>query len=169
MRAKTMALALAAALALAPAPALADPGGQGRGGGMGGDGWAMMADRHMDRLMDQLKLTPEQRGKIETIRARHKEQARPVHQELRKKREELSALVRGAKATRDQAIAKQREVDALHAKLSEARLAAWFEARAVLTPQQLAELEKLPAGPKGWKGGWKGKGERGQGRRWGNP
>lgn len=160
MRAKTMALALVAALALAPAPALADPGGRG----MGGDGWAMMADKHMDRLMDQLKLTPEQRGKVETIRARHKEQAKPLHEELRKKRQELFALVRGAKATRDQAIAKQREVDALHARLSESRLAAWFEARAVLTAQQLAELEKLPAGKKDWKG----KGPRGHGRGWGN-
>ena len=168
---KVVALALLVALAAAPAPALADPGGRGgRGGpGMGAEGvdaWAGMADRHMGRIMDQLKLTPEQRGKVETIRARHMEQSKGVREELRKKRLELFTLIRGAKTTREQAIARQREVDALHAKLSEARLAAWFEARSVLTPEQLALLEKLPAGPQGKrKGGWKGHGQK----RWGNP
>lgn len=165
MRAKRMgALALLATLALTPVPALASPGdapaggpaeGHPRGQGLGGDGvdaWVSMADRHMRQLMAQLKMTPEQRGKVETIRARHMEQTQPLRAELGKKRAELFAMVRGARATRDQAIAKQREVDALHARLSEARLTAWFEARGVLTPDQLAQLEKLPAGR---QGGWK--------------
>ncbi len=167
MRATSMAtMALVMALALAPAPALAYPGGHGGPGpglaGEGVDGWASMADKHMRLLMDQLKLTPEQRGKVETIRARNMEQTMALRDELGKKRGELFVLVRSAKSTRDQAIAKQREVDALHARLSEARLTAWFEARAVLTAEQLAQLEKLPAGR---KGGWKGR--HGQ-RRWGN-
>ena len=158
---KVATLALLAAFTFAPAEALAKPHGPAMAD-RGADAWAPIADRHMHRLMDQLKLTPEQRGKIETIRALNKEQTRPLREDQRKKRLELFALVRGAKATREQAIAKQREIDALHARLSESRLAAWFEARAVLTPEQLAQLEKLPAGR---QGGAKGHGQR---RGWGN-
>lgn len=144
------ALALAALLAAVPAPALADPG-PGRPGmpgvaAEGVEGWSMMADRHMQRLMETLKLTPEQRGKIETIRARHMEQTKAAREELHRKRRELFELVRSAKATREQAVAKQREVDGLQARLAEARLGAWFEGRAVLTAEQLAQLEKLPMG-----------------------
>lgn len=135
------ALALAALLAVAP-PALADPP----------EPREKLHDGPMMHLFGQLKLSAEQRTKIEAIRERSKDQTKGQREELMRKRKELFELIRSAKSTREQAVAKQREVDALQTRLAEGRLAAWYESRAVLTPDQLAQLEKLPMGksPKNW-------------------
>ena len=142
MPTKRMAAVALAALLATALPAYAEAG-KDRG---------RMHEGPMQHLMDQLKLTPEQRGKLETIRARQHEQTKAQRDELFRKRGELFELIRSARSTRDQAVAKQREVDALQTRLAESRLAAWYESRAVLTPEQLTQLEKLPMGkgPKGW-------------------
>ena len=148
---KRMAALALAALLVVPMTAqlaLAEPEGSPRMHGQEGGGWDPMA-----RLMEHLKLSAEQRSKLESIRARQKEQTRTTREELMRKRHELFELIRSVKSTRDQAVAKQREVDALQSRLAEARLSAWYEGRAVLTSEQLAQLERMPMGrgAKGWK------------------
>jgi Spy/CpxP family protein refolding chaperone len=147
-RIAALALVVLLAAPLTAQPALAEPGGPPRMQGQEGGGWDPMA-----RLMEQLKLSPEQRGRLESIRARQKAQTRAQREELMRKRTDLFELIRSAKSTREQAVAKQREVDALQTRLAEARLTAWYEGRAVLTAEQLAQLERLPMGrgARGWK------------------
>lgn len=129
---------------LGATPAIAAPQGGGWGGG-GGRGMHAGAQHDVmpERFMKQLNLTPEQRGKIETIRAKAQEQHRAQREQLMTRRQELHQLVRSASATRDQALAKQREVNALQNQLAEARIATWFEMRGVLTPEQLKQLESM--------------------------
>ncbi len=113
----------------------------------------------INRIFARLDLSAEQRGKVEAIRTRHVETTRAKQQELATKQRELAKLITSASATRDQALGKQREVDALQAELHNARVSAWFEARAVLTPEQLKQLGSVkPGGQQGRKMG------RGQGR-----
>ena len=159
--AATTALTALTALLIASAPALAAAPQGPWGADRGPDHSAAMADRHMGQIMDALKLTADQRSKVATIRARHREQTRAQRQEVGAKRMELFKLVRAAKTSREQAIAKQREIDGLQAKLAEARLAAWFDARAVLTPDQLTQLEQLKLPDHGRRHG-EGRRHRGQ-------
>jgi Spy/CpxP family protein refolding chaperone len=104
------------------------------------------AERHMDHLFDRLHLSPDQRAKMQEIRRRHMEATAEARKRLMEKRRALFALVRGVEAKKEQALALQREIDALQAQLAEARLAAWFEGRSVLTHEQLQTLAKLPGG-----------------------
>lgn len=102
-----------------------------------------MAQHQMENLFQQLNLTDAQKEQIKQIRQRNMEAAKPIRESLRTKHQELFALIRKPEATKDQAIAKQREINALTNQLAEARLNAWFEARAVLTPDQLKKLETI--------------------------
>lgn len=123
---------------LGATPAIAAPQGGGPRGGMHA---GAPHDMMPERIFKQLNLTPEQRGKIETIRAQGQERTRAQREQLMTRRQELHQLIRSASATRDQALAKQREVNALQNQLAEARVSTWFEMRAVLTPEQLSQLE----------------------------
>lgn len=141
----TPVLALALLAAPAALPAMADPEGGDRGPGR--------AEHHMNRLFDRLHLTAEQKQKLQAIRTRERENKRAQHQALGKKWQELSALMRSASSTREQALAKQREINQLQAQLAESRVSTWFEMRAVLTPEQLKELATIKG--EGRRGGRK--------------
>jgi len=97
----------------------------------------------MESMFDKLNLTAEQREKIKTLRQQGQERTKAQREQLVTKRKELHELVRSAGSTREQAIAKQREVNALQDQLSEVRLSTWFEMRAVLTPEQVKQLSEL--------------------------
>lgn len=97
----------------------------------------------VERLFQQLNLTDAQKQQIKAIRERNMQAAKPVRESLRAKQKELTTLIKKADANKDQAIAKQREINALNNQLAESRLNSWFEARAVLTPDQLKKLETL--------------------------
>lgn len=125
-------IALIAIATLASAPGLAQPGGPDHGHA---DGIARMAKT--------LGLTAEQQQQAKAIRERHRALVKSDWLALQAKQKELSALLRSPGATVDQAVAKQREIDALKAKLAENRLRGWFETRALLTPEQLQKLKQL--------------------------
>lgn len=128
--------------ALAAVPADARPDGPGQKAHA-----AKMHDGErgpmMDKMFDKLNLTAEQREKIKTIRQQGQERTKAQREQLQVKRTELHQLVRSASSTKDQALAKQREVNALQNQLAEARIASWFDMRAVLTPEQLKQFEEM--------------------------
>lgn len=141
-------VALMVVAAPAAAPAFADPG-------PGGEGMHQAhADRHMNRMFDRLNLTADQKSRLQAAKTRQRDAHKAQREALGKKWQELSALMRSASATKDQAIAKQREINQIHAQLAEARVAAWFEMRAILTPEQLKQLETLKQ-ERGRRGGGK--------------
>ncbi len=134
--------AMGMSVLLPPAPALARGqwahAGQMRGGSHAGEHGPMM-----ESMFERLNLSAEQRDKIKSLRRQGQERTKAQREQLNAKRQELHQLVRSVGASRDQAIAKQREVNALQNQLSEARMTSWFDMRAVLTPEQLAQLAQL--------------------------
>ena len=102
------------------------------------------AEQHMGQLFGHLHLSPEQKSKVNDIRKRSKDASSETRRKLREKRRALFVLIQRADATKDQAIALQRDINALQAQLADARIAAWFEARAVLTPDQRTRLANSP-------------------------
>lgn len=137
----TPVLALALLAAPAAMPAMADPGGRGAHPGK--------AEHHMNRMFGQLNLTADQKSRMQAIRAKNRDANKAAHASLGKKWQELSALMRSASSTRDQALSKQREINALQAQLAESRVSTWFEMRAILTPEQLKQLESIKAERRG--------------------
>lgn len=103
----------------------------------------------VDKMFQRLNLTDEQREAIKTLRKESQARTKAQREQLMTKRRELHQMVRSSSATKEQAIAKQREVNVLQNQLAEARMAAWFDMRAVLTPEQLKQFEQLK--PKGRK------------------
>lgn len=144
-KAKLLGVLMAGAMSmsvLAAAPADARPDGRGPMAHAG----KMHDGEHgpmMDKMFERLNLTPEQHEKIKAIRTQGQERTKGPREQLIAKRTELYQLVRSATSTKDQALAKQREVNTLQNQLAEARLASWFEMRAVLTPEQLKQFEEL--------------------------
>lgn len=154
---KSWKIALPAALvmiAAAAGPALADPAPHAAGKGhvrhmAHGD----HGDQGMERMLDRLGLSADQRAKIKALREQQKQASAASRQALMEKHRALMKLIRQKNATEGQALALQREIAGLQAQLAEGRLKAWFAARAVLTPEQLAKLEQLaPAGRPGRPG-----------------
>jgi Spy/CpxP family protein refolding chaperone len=137
-------IALAALLAVA-SPALAG-GGPGGWATQSDEALAAMAERHVGDIFEKLHLTPDQKARMQEIRKRHLEATAEPRKRLMEKRRALWVLVRGVDAKKEQALALQHEINVLQGQLSEARLAAWFEGRSVLTREQLQALAKLPGG-----------------------
>lgn len=131
---RSLALGLAALLATS-VPAYA---GQAAWSGRGEE-----AQAHMDRLMARLHLNADQKARMQEIRKRHMNATAEPRKRLLEKRKALFQLVRGVDAKKEQALALQREIDALQSQLGEDRLAAWFECRSVLTREQLQTLVSL--------------------------
>lgn len=143
--------ALIAASMTIAAPALADPGGHGgrhHGKADGANGPVM-------KMFDRLNLTADQKTRLKAIKDRYATATKAQHQSLKTKWKELSTLMKSAGANRDAALAKQREINVIQAQLAESRVNAWFEARAVLTPEQLKQLEAMKPGEGKRHGGWK--------------
>jgi Spy/CpxP family protein refolding chaperone len=122
-------------VALLAAPVAAAPH-KGPGGPHRPDGMAEM--------FQTLGLSADQKAKVQAIRQRHLEAVKADVTALKARQQELAALLRAADATVEQSVAKQHEISAIKSRLSEGRVRAWFETRALLTP---AQLKRLPA----WK------------------
>lgn len=97
----------------------------------------------IERVFQQLDLTPEQKGKLETIHASHQDAAKPLQEQMRTKMKDLFTLMKSTNASKEQALAKQHEIEDIQRQLGDMRLNAWFEARNILTPDQLKKLEAL--------------------------
>jgi Spy/CpxP family protein refolding chaperone len=142
---KVLGLLMAGAMslsALSAAPALAQPDGH-RSHVAHAKAEKKGSHGAMDKMFDRLNLTPEQREKIKSLRQQSQERTKTQRQQLMTKRKELHQLVRSSSSTREQAIAKQRELNVLQDQLAEARLNTWFDMRAVLTPEQLKQFDEL--------------------------
>lgn len=120
-----------------------------------------MVERRMNRMFKHLEVTPEQREKLQEIHRKQAEFAKGQRLALKSREHELSLLLKSPGATRDQALAKNREIDGIKQKLSEARIRSWFDSRAVLTPEQIKKMEAFDFGAREGKGFRRGHGERG--------
>jgi Spy/CpxP family protein refolding chaperone len=141
---KPLLLTIAAlSLAIGADRALAGPGcGGGRGGGMmGGHG---RADMIFPMLLRAAGPTPEQEAKVAEIMRRHRGNLEPLFKQLHAAHRDLAAklLAPGAVTAADVAPAVQ-QLGQVRQQLMQEWVQAALEARAVLTPDQLAKASEV--------------------------
>jgi Spy/CpxP family protein refolding chaperone len=131
------------------------PDGPKGHGGHGGE----MRHQMIEKLAKRLNITDEQKAKIKALREQFKTQNASALADIKALREKMKGYMESkdkdnAKATRDQIKAKMEQ-------LKPAREQLRAQMKAILTPDQLAELEKIKAERKAKmderRKDWKGK------------
>jgi Spy/CpxP family protein refolding chaperone len=117
-------------------------GGHGGYAGHGGHEMGMGSPRHMDRLLDVVKATPEQRAQIKQISeaaradmAAQRDTVRKLHEQNRALFAQPTVDARSAEALRQQMMAQ-------HEQASKRMLQVKLEISRVLTPEQRALLSE---------------------------
>ncbi len=152
-RFKTAAIATLSAIALATSIAFAQTAtpGQGdtqgtrterHGGGKHRGDWGGM---RRGGFFGQLNLTEDQKTKIQQIHQSFAERNKPLHEQLRAKRQELRQAQEGGTFNEALATQKLTEMASLEAKLMGERFREHQETLSVLTPEQKAQLEQSKA------------------------
>ncbi len=115
----------------------AAPGGPGD---HAGHSWAMGSPRHLERLLDSVDATAEQRAQIRQILATAREAGRAQHDQGRSLREQAATLfaqptvdARAAEALRQQMLAQ-------HDQASKRQLQTMLDISRVLTPEQRQKM-----------------------------
>lgn len=142
-RIKTLAFASLAAVAVAAPVAIAQDGGEGgqekprgergfgkRGGHRGGFGF-----RGVD-------LTDEQQTRLKAIRDSFAERTKPLHEQLRAKRQELRQAEQGTSFNESFAAQKLTEAASIEARLMAERFRLRQESLSVLTAEQRQQMEQ---------------------------
>jgi protein CpxP len=156
-RFKTLAIASLSAIALAASIVVAqtvtqDPGNtQGtrterrghRGEHNDGMGWGGM--RRGGEFFKQLNLTEDQKAKMKQIRESFAERNKPLHEQLRAKRQELRQANEGGTFNEALATQKLTEIAPLEAKAMGEQHKLHQEMLSVLTAEQKAQLEQARA------------------------
>jgi Spy/CpxP family protein refolding chaperone len=101
--------------------------------------------RGMMRVFERLNLTDEQKLRVNEIRSRFEENTRTLREDLRNLREQSR---QGTPSAEDQARAEQ-----LRQQLNTANKQMYEEVKAVLTPEQKAQLEQMKQEKKGKRRG----------------
>ena len=155
-RIKTVAIATLSAIALAASIAVAqtvtkhdDQQGTERHFRGGHKGWGGMRGG----MFKQLNLTDDQKAKMKQIRESFATQNKPLHDQLRAKRQELRQASEGGTFNEALATQKLTEMASLQAKEMGEQFKLHQEMLSVLTPEQKAQLEQSKAQFKGRHGG----------------
>ena len=160
-RFKIFAIATLSAIALAASIAVAQSVTTGQGTQQGtrtrgawgehkGHGWGGMRDGGIFR---QLNLTEDQKAKMKQIRESFAQTNRPLHDQLRAKRQELRQASEGGTFNEALATQKLTEIAPLEAKMMGEQHKLHQEMLSVLTAEQKAQLEQSKAQFKGRRGG----------------
>ena len=167
-RFKTLAIATLSAIALAASIAVAQtvntqkdntqgthPEWRGRGrGDHQGDG---MRGMRAGGFFKQLNLTEDQKAKMKQIRESFAQSNKPLHDQLRAKRQELRQASEGGTFNEALATQKLTEMASLEAKLMGERFQLHQQMLSVLTPEQKAQLEQAKTQRKARRGEMRGR------------
>jgi Spy/CpxP family protein refolding chaperone len=134
MKMNVTVLGLAALLVGAPTAAWAQNKGDMQKGDMQGKG-DMMKGNH-NGAMAALKLTPDQKQKLETMKDAAMKQAEPLRKEMQTKMSEMKGLWLADKPDRDAIVRKQAEMDSTKQKLRTIWTDFHLQMHDVLTPEQ---------------------------------
>jgi protein CpxP len=163
-RFKTLAIATLSAIALATPIAIAQTTstsqdtsqaskkqwhGRGRGDRKRHGGRGMLGGG----AFRQLNLTDDQKAKMKSIRESFAERNKPLHEQLRAKRQELRQANEGGTFNEALATQKLTEMASLEARLMGERFKLHQETLSVLTAEQKAQLEQSKAQFKARRGG----------------
>lgn len=100
---------------------------------------AAMEKRH-DKMLEELGLSEEQKTQVKTIKKQGFENAKPVMEKVRAKRQAFDAYLKEPNATEAEAKAKSNEIGRLLQQLGEQRVSTTFQLKAVLTPEQFNKM-----------------------------
>ena len=158
-RIKTLAIATLSAIALTTSIAVAQTVTSGQGttqgsgsrpewkgqrgrGGHGKHGWG---GKRQGAGFRQLNLTDDQKAKMKQIRQSFAERNKPLHEQLRAKRQELRQASEGGTFNEGLATQKLTEMASLEARLMGERFKLHQETLSVLTAEQKAQLDQAKA------------------------
>lgn len=108
-----------------------------------GEGEQQAASEQNATLADQLKLTPEQVGKIARIREQTKEERRLVNQRVREAQRALEEAIYSDSANETLIEERSRELSTAQAEAVRLRSRMDLDVRRVLTPEQLTTLRTI--------------------------
>jgi len=168
VRFKTLAIATLSAIALAASIAVAQTGttqqdnGQGARPEWGGRGRGDHKGRGARGMREggffrQLNLTDDQKAKLKQIRESFAQSNKPLHEQVRAKRQELRQASEGGTFNEALATQKLTEMAGLEAKLMSERFKLHQEMLSVLTAEQKAQLEQAKAQRKARRGETRGR------------
>lgn len=95
---------------------------------------------HLERMAERLQLDDEQRGRLEALHERHREQARPYVRSLVKSRHAMKHLMKADTFDEGAVRAVAAEQGAAMTELAVIKARGRFEVREILTPEQHAKL-----------------------------
>ena len=93
---------------------------------------------------NHLGLTDQQLAKMKELRNRFHADTRDLRYDLKIKRIEMRKLFTDPKTDDETLLAKQKEISGLRQQLSEKKAQMKIEWRKILTPEQIAKLDKMP-------------------------
>lgn len=112
-----------------------------------------------DKVLEGLKLTPEQKKGLEENRQAQRKEISALHQSLTEKRANLQELLKNPATTRAQVDPVIAEIKSLQAKMTDRRIDGIFAVKSILTPEQFTKFQEKMEQKKGHRK------ERGQKRR----
>lgn len=98
----------------------------------------------MQRVLQQLDLTPEQLQQIEVIQEQSKNQSQALRQQMQTQRDEMRSLL-ASDATPEQLQQQHQQAQNLHQQLGDNRFETLLQVREVLTPEQRTQMAELMA------------------------
>lgn len=138
-------------------PLLAMPPDADGGTDMEERGEARMEQR-MQRMEQQLNLTPEQKKQLQAHRETHRAEARRLRQGLAEKRKALRQELEKTDMSQENAKRIHEEMKALQSQLADHRFQGILAVRKILTPEQFRRMHELREAHPG-RGYGRGKGE----------
>jgi Spy/CpxP family protein refolding chaperone len=126
-------------------PGAFGPGPEGPGRLQGGPGPAFPGGIDPARL----NLSKEQLSKMRAMADRFFQETRDLRYEVLQKELEMRKLFTDPKVDDATLLAKQKELSTLHLKLMDRSAQLMIEARKILTPEQIQELDRMPMGHDG--------------------
>lgn len=168
-RFKTLAIATLSAIALAASIAVAQTGSTGqdnqaqgarpdwRGRGRGDHKGHGFGGMRAGGFFRGLNLTDDQKAKLKQIRESFAQSNKPLHEQLRAKRQELRQASEGGTFNEALATQKLTEMASLQAKVMSERFKLHQEMLSVLTAEQKAQLEQAKTQRKARRGEMRGR------------
>jgi len=105
----------------------------------------------MDKVLQQLDLTPEQSEQIEAIKEQSKTRMEDLKQQMRSQREQMKSLLAND-ADAEEIRTQHQEAQDLHQQAANNRFETMLEIREVLTSEQRAKIAELMEQHRGGKG-----------------
>jgi Spy/CpxP family protein refolding chaperone len=105
----------------------------------------------MERLFEQLDLTPEQSEQIDTIQQQSQADTESLRQELQQAHQQMRSLMAG-NTNVDELRQQHQELQTLHQQLGDQRFETMLKVREVLTPDQRSQMSDLIQQHRGRRG-----------------